>query len=200
VRSREAHSDCEELVLQHDAHYYRDGDEPVPAGLDGRVVQQQAALRLADAGVSDFGEERRRRCASLLQKVSGLEFCFPVKCFEMDMYTGVHFLRLGLGFARVRCARRGGIRFTVGGNPWFLMVLIHNVGGAGDVKSVRIKGSSTGWYNMYRNWGALWTVRVKISGALTFAVTTSDGRTVVARNAVGKGWKFGQTWEGAQFR
>ncbi|KAG0583234.1 hypothetical protein KC19_3G120000 [Ceratodon purpureus] len=98
-------------------------------------------------------------------------------------------------YRKVRCAKRGGIRFTIGGNPWFLMVLIHNVGGAGDMRSVRVKGQYTNWYPMYRNWGALWTVRTKLSGALSFAVTTSNGRTVVARNVVGKWWKFGQTWE-----
>lgn len=101
---------------------------------------------------------------------------------------------------RVKCAKRGGIRFTVGGNPWFLMILIHNVGGAGDVKAVKIKCPYTGWLPMYRNWGALWTVRVKMHGALSFMITAGDGRTIVTRNAVGTWWKFGQTWESSNFR
>nr|XP_024364479.1 expansin-A11-like [Physcomitrium patens] len=95
---------------------------------------------------------------------------------------------------RVRCAKRGGVRFTVGGNPWFLMVLIHNVGGAGNVVAVRIKCPYTGWVPMYRNWGALWTVRTKMSGPLSFVVTTSDRRSLVLRNVVRNGWRFGQTW------
>lgn len=103
-------------------------------------------------------------------------------------------------YRKVNCARKGGIRFTVGGNPWFLMILIHNVGGAGDVVAVKVKCPTSGWYDMYRNWGALWTVQKKMNGPLSFAITTSDGRTVTTYNAVGNGWKFGQTWEGAQYR
>lgn len=103
-------------------------------------------------------------------------------------------------YRRVRCARRGGIRFTIGGNPFFLMVLIHNVGGAGDVRAVSIKGQYTGWVGMYRNWGSLWTCTTKIDGALTFRITTGDGKTLILYNAVRKGWRFGQTWEGSQFR
>lgn len=101
---------------------------------------------------------------------------------------------------RVRCAKRGGIRFTMGGNPWFLMILIHNVGGAGEVRSVKIKCPYTGWVPMYRNWGALWTTQVRMRGALSFMITGSDGRTIVTRNAVGTWWQFGQTWEGVNFR
>lgn len=103
-------------------------------------------------------------------------------------------------YRRVRCAKRGGVRFTIGGNPYFLMVLIHNVGGAGDIRSVRIKGQYSGWVTMFRNWGSLWTCRTKLSGPLSFMITTSDGRTLVSNRAVGSWWKFGQTWEGSQFR
>jgi len=80
------------------------------------------------------------------------------------------------------------------------MVLIHNVAGAGDIRAVKISAGYGKWYAMYRNWGSLWTVRTKLSGALSFMITTSDGRTIVTRNCVGKGWRFGQTWEGLNFR
>ncbi|KAG0581916.1 hypothetical protein M758_3G020000 [Ceratodon purpureus] len=106
-----------------------------------------------------------------------------------------------VNYRRVPCRKRGGVRFTVGGNPWFFMILIHNIAGAGDVRSVKIMCPYTGWVPMYRNWGALWTVRKQMRGPLSFAITTSDGRTIISRNAVGNYWKFGQTWEGrAQFR
>ncbi|KAG0558921.1 hypothetical protein KC19_10G064600 [Ceratodon purpureus] len=101
---------------------------------------------------------------------------------------------------RVPCQKKGGIRFTMAGNPWFFMILIHNVGGAGDVVAVKIKDPSSAWAPMYRNWGAIWTVRKQMKGALSFQITTGDGRTVTTNNAVGNGWKFGQTWEGAQMR
>lgn len=102
-------------------------------------------------------------------------------------------------YRRVQCLKKGGIRFTMGGNPWFLMVLVHNVGGAGDVVAVKVKCPSSGWYDMYRNWGALWTVQKKMVGPLSFLLTTGDGRRLTAYNAVGNGWTFGQTWEGAQY-
>lgn len=46
----------------------------------------------------------------------------------------------GLWYDRVCCVKRGGVCFIVGGNLWFLMVLIYNVGGVGDVRVVKIKG------------------------------------------------------------
>ena len=55
-----------------------------------------------------------------------------------------------------------------------MMILIHNVAGAGDVRAVKIKSPYTGWIPMYRNWGAVWTVRLKMQGALSFMITTSD--------------------------
>ncbi|XP_024380581.1 expansin-A11 [Physcomitrium patens] len=103
-------------------------------------------------------------------------------------------------YRRVRCAKQGGIRFTMGGNPWFLMILIHNVAGAGDVVAVKIKCPTSDWCDMYRNWGAFWTVQKKMEGPLSFQITTGDRRKVTTHNAVGHGWQFGQTWEGAQYR
>lgn len=96
---------------------------------------------------------------------------------------------------RVRCLKQGGVRFTIGGNPYFLMVLIHNVGGVGDIQSVKIKGGYSGWINMYRNWGSLWTVRAKLDGSLSFLITLSDGSTLPCINAIQSGFRFGQTWQ-----
>nr|PNR28241.1 hypothetical protein PHYPA_028833 [Physcomitrium patens] len=126
-------------------------------------------------------------------------WCDPPRShFDLPMLAFTSLVRRGgvvpVWFRKVRCAKRGGVRFTVGGNPWFLMVLIHNVGGAGNVVAVRIKCPYTGWVPMYRNWGALWTVRTKMSGPLSFVVTTSDRRSLVLRNVVRNGWRFGQTW------
>jgi hypothetical protein len=95
----------------------------------------------------------------------------------------------------MECQKKGGVRFTIGGNPYFLMVLIHNVGGVGDIQSVKIKGSYSGWVPMFRNWGAMWTVRSKIAGALSFLITLSDGSSVPCTNAVQASYRFGQTWE-----
>ncbi|XP_030551259.1 expansin-A9-like [Rhodamnia argentea] len=130
----------------------------------------------------------------------------PQKHFDlsMPMFLKIAHYRAGIvpvAFRRVRCdPKRGGIRFEMKGNEWWLMVLVYNVGGDGQVVDVKIKGTRTGWVGMSRNWGQNWQTWVVLRGqALSFRVTTSDGKVIQSDNVAPPDWMPGRTYEGRNF-
>ncbi|KAM7477711.1 hypothetical protein LguiA_025924 [Lonicera macranthoides] len=131
----------------------------------------------------------------------------PQKHFDLAMpmflkMAAYHAGIVPVRYRRISCQKQGGIKFQLMGNPYWTMVLVYNVAGAGDVVNVRVKkGTSNGeWVQMRRNWGQNWQTDVKLVGlSLSFEVTTSDGRIVQSNNVAPQNWQFGQTFQGHNF-
>ncbi|KAK8946251.1 Expansin-A18 [Platanthera guangdongensis] len=100
-------------------------------------------------------------------------------------------------YRRVACAKNGGLRFSFQGNGYWLLVYVMNVGGAGDVSGMSVKGSRTGWIAMSHNWGASYQAFETLEGqALSFKVTSyTTKETVVAWNVAPPNWNVGLTYQ-----
>lgn len=123
---------------------------------------------------------------------------FHSDSLDMKFWNSVFSCFINLGCViRVGCDRSGGIRFTINGRNYFELVLISNVGGAGDISMVWIKGSkSNQWEAMSRNWGSNWQSLSYLNGqSLSFKIQTSNGKTRTALNVAPSNWVFGQSFK-----
>ncbi|KAM7256889.1 hypothetical protein ACFE04_012630 [Oxalis oulophora] len=126
----------------------------------------------------------------------------PLRHFDLSekMFLKIAEYKAGIvpvKYRRILCYKQGGVQFQLGGNQYWLLVLIYNVGGAGDVVDVKVKGSKTGWVQMTRNWGQNWQSLAVYGGqGLSFQVTTSDRKTLWFNDVVPWNWNIGQTFQG----
>ncbi|KAL1189609.1 Expansin-A24 [Cardamine amara subsp. amara] len=127
----------------------------------------------------------------------------PQKHFDLSqpMFLKIAKYKAGVvpvKYRRIRCVKTGGVKFEIKGNPHFLMILPYNVGGAGDIKAMQIKGTKTQWIAMKKNWGTIWSTGVVLTGqSLSFKLTTSDGVTKNFNNVTPPSWKpNGQSFDG----
>ncbi|KAJ8433219.1 hypothetical protein Cgig2_023171 [Carnegiea gigantea] len=145
-------------------------------------------------------------CPANYTKLTGNWCNPPLKHFDLSqpMFRAIAEYKAGIvpvAYRRVVCAKKGGIKFELKGNPYWILVLVYNVGGAGDVDDVKVKGSKTGWIQMARSWGQNWVTGAPLVGqSMSFRVTTSDGRMVQSNDVVPTHWQFGDAYEGGQFR
>ncbi|GAB4834820.1 Expansin-A18 [Ancistrocladus abbreviatus] len=100
-------------------------------------------------------------------------------------------------YRRIPCSRIGGIRFKFEGNAYWLLVYVMNVGGAGDISQMWVKGSKTGWISMSHNWGASYQAFTQLGGQpLSFKISSrSTGQIVIANNVCPAYWTVGKTYQ-----
>ncbi|CAA0827725.1 Expansin-A20 [Striga hermonthica] len=125
---------------------------------------------------------------------------FQIPDSSFSLLTKDTVVPIHIHYKRVRCERKGGIRFTLKGSAYFMQVLVTNVGLDGEVVGLKVKGPRTGWAPMARNWGQNWQLNINLAGQpLSFELTTSTRRTLASYNVAPQNWNFGQTFSGKQF-
>uniref|UniRef100_A0A0E0I3Q3 Expansin n=2 Tax=Oryza TaxID=4527 RepID=A0A0E0I3Q3_ORYNI len=102
-----------------------------------------------------------------------------------------------VSYRKVACVRQGGIKYTITGNPSYNMVMVKNVGGAGDVVKLTVKGTKrVKWTPLQRSWGQLWKTEANLTGeSLTFRVMTGDHRKATSWRVAPRDWTYDNTYQ-----
>ncbi|TQE10669.1 hypothetical protein C1H46_003782 [Malus baccata] len=83
-------------------------------------------------------------------------------------------------YRRVPCMRSGGLRFFFQGNGYWLLVYVMNAAGGGDIASMWVKGTRSGWIKMSHNWGASYEAFATLKGqALSFRLTSYTSKETI---------------------
>ncbi|MED6187047.1 Expansin-A7, partial [Stylosanthes scabra] len=90
----------------------------------------------------------------------------------------------------------GGVRFSVQGNGYWVLVYVMNVRGGGDIGGMWVKGSRTSWITMTHNWGASYQAFSSLSSQpLSFNITSfTTKHTIIAWNVATSNWAFALTY------
>ncbi|KAG7548890.1 Expansin cellulose-binding-like domain [Arabidopsis suecica] len=92
-----------------------------------------------------------------------------------------------------------GIRVYEHGGPEKLLMR-SNVGLDGEVVGVKVKGHTTAWIPMARNWGQNWHASLDLIGqSPSFEVTLRSGKTIASYDVAPPYWRLGMTYQGKQF-
>lgn len=102
-------------------------------------------------------------------------------------------------YRRVPCRVRGGVRFQAQGNGYWLLAIVTNVGGAGDIGGMWVKGGSGEWVQMSYNWGASYQAFSQLGGQpRSFKVRSyTTGQIIVASDVAPSDWSVGMTYQAA---
>lgn len=97
------------------------------------------------------------------------------------------------------CRKTGGLKFAFQGNAYWLLVYVINVGGGGDIATMWVKGTKTGWIQMSHNWGASYQAFANLGGqALSFRIQSYTTKEIVtAYNVAPANWFVGVTYKSA---
>ncbi|KAG7544226.1 Expansin cellulose-binding-like domain superfamily [Arabidopsis thaliana x Arabidopsis arenosa] len=80
------------------------------------------------------------------------------------------------------------------------LLMRSNVGLDGEVVGVKVKGHTTAWIPMARNWGQNWHASLDLIGqSPSFEVTLRSGKTIASYDVAPPYWRLGMTYQGKQF-
>uniref|UniRef100_A0A0D9Y025 Expansin n=1 Tax=Leersia perrieri TaxID=77586 RepID=A0A0D9Y025_9ORYZ len=205
---------------------WEDGHATFYGGRDGSGTTEGGACGYKDKEVESYGTLTAAVGPTLYDNGAGCGACYEVKGSKgtaivsatnqapppVNGMKGEHFdltmpafLQIDeekagivpISYRKVACVKKGGIRYTITGNPSYNMVMVTNVGGAGDVVALMVKGNKrVKWTPMKRSWGQLWITEKNLTGeSLTFRVMTGDHRKATSWHVLPRDWQFGNTYQ-----